>query len=202
MIGYDYPECTTAVLTALSFFNKCFPDYRTEEIQDVKAKAAAYIRRAQRLDGSWYGSWGICFTYAAMFALESLATVGESHSTSERVRRGCRFLLDKQMPDGGWGESYLSSELKVYTQHEKSQVVHTAWACLALMEAGFPDKEPLRRAMKLMMSRQQPNGEWLQEAIEGVFNQSCMISYPNYKFYWPIRALGLYARMFGNEQIL
>jgi lanosterol synthase len=172
MISYDYPECTTAALTALSLFSRCFPDYRAEEIKNVKEKAADYIRRAQRSDGSWYGSWGICFTYAAMFALESLATVGETYGTSERVRRGCEFLLAKQMSDGGWGESYLSSELKVYVQHKKSQVVQTAWACLALMEAGYPDKEPLRRGVKLMMSRQQPNGEWLQEAIEGVFNQS------------------------------
>jgi lanosterol synthase len=29
-----------------------------------------------------------------------------------------------------------------------------------------------------------------------------MISYPNYKFYWPIRALGLYAKKFGNEELL
>ncbi|KAH9219379.1 hypothetical protein DL95DRAFT_443470 [Leptodontidium sp. 2 PMI_412] len=29
-----------------------------------------------------------------------------------------------------------------------------------------------------------------QEAIEGVFNKSCMISYPNYKFIFPMKALG------------
>lgn len=172
MIGYDYPECTTAVITALSYFSRFYPDYRAEDIKRVRDKAVAYIRRAQRPDGSWYGSWGVCFTYAAMFALESLAMVGETYQTSERVRRACYFLLDKQMADGGWGESYLSSELKVYTDSETSQVVQTSWACLALMEAGYPEKEPLQRAMKLMMSKQQPNGEWLQEGIEGVFNQS------------------------------
>jgi lanosterol synthase len=53
-----------------------------------------------------------------------------------------------------------------------SQVTQTAWACLALMEADYPHKEPLEKAMKLLMSRQQANGEWLQESIEGVFNQS------------------------------
>lgn len=29
-----------------------------------------------------------------------------------------------------------------------------------------------------------------------------MISYPNYKLYWPIRALGLYSKKFGNEELL
>lgn len=29
-----------------------------------------------------------------------------------------------------------------------------------------------------------------------------MISYPNYKFYWPIRALGLYSKKFGNAELM
>ncbi|OJJ48455.1 hypothetical protein ASPZODRAFT_150681 [Penicilliopsis zonata CBS 506.65] len=178
MISYDHPECTTASITALSLFSKFYPDYRADEIKVAKEKAVQFMKRIQRPDGSWYGSWGICFTYAAMFTLESLASVGETYETSDNSRRGCDFLLSKQMEDGGWGESYLSSETHIYTHHEKSQVVHTAWACLALMEAGYPHKEPLRKGMKLLMSRQQPNGEWLQEAIEGVFNQSCSILLP------------------------
>jgi lanosterol synthase len=201
MIGYDYPECTTASVTALSLFSKFYPDYRADEIRATKNKAVAYIKRVQRKDGSWYGSWGICFTYAAMFALESLASVGETYENSDNSRSGCDFLIEKQQADGGWGESYLSSEKHVYVQHEKSQVVQTAWACLALMEAQYPHKEPLERGIKLLMARQQRNGEWLQESIEGVFNQSCMISYPNYKFYWPIRALGLYSKKFGNDEL-
>ena len=47
-----------------------------------------------------------------MFALESLASVGETYATSERVRRACQFFIDRQMEDGGWGESYESSDLK------------------------------------------------------------------------------------------
>jgi lanosterol synthase len=171
MVEYDYPECTTAVVTVLSLFQK-FSNYRSEDIQRVKERACQYIRNAQRADGSWYGSWGVCFTYGAMFALESLASVGETYSNSERVRRACRFLLDRQMDDGGWGESYESSELKKWVNHEKSQVVATAWACIALMEAGCPDKEAIKQALTMIMGRQQPNGEWLQEAIEGVFNCS------------------------------
>lgn len=68
------------------------------------------------------------------------------------------------------------------------------------------------------MQRQQANGEWLQEGIEGVFNKSwyvvknesadfatdlalSMISYPNYKFIFPIKALGMYARRFGDTPV-
>jgi len=176
MIEYDYPECTTAVVTALHMFQKYYPDYRAAEIAAFKARAVAYIRNAQRPDGSWYGSWGICFTYAGMFALESLACMGETYANSERVRRACHFFVEKQMQDGGWGETYKSCELGVWSQHPRSQVVQTAWVVLALLEGGYGDtpeqRQVLRRAVKLIVERQQANGEWLQEAIEGVFNKS------------------------------
>lgn len=176
MIEYDYPECTTAVVTALHMFQKYYPDYRAAEIAAFKTRAVAYIRNAQRPDGSWYGSWGICFTYAGMFALESLACMGEQYANSERVRRACHFFVEKQMDDGGWGETYKSCELGVWSQHPKSQVVQTAWVVLALLEGGYGEteeqREVLRRAIRLIVKRQQANGEWLQEAIEGVFNKS------------------------------
>ena len=201
MVEYDYPECTTAVVTVLSLFQK-HSNYRAEEIKKIKETALQYIRKAQRSDGSWYGSWGVCFTYAAMFALESLASVGEVHENSEMVRRACKFVLDRQMDDGGWGESYQSSERKEWVNHEKSQVVQTAWTCIALMEAGYPEKEPIKKALTMIMKRQQANGEWLQEAIEGVFNCSCMITYPNYKFYFPVKAFGMYMKRWGDETMI
>jgi lanosterol synthase len=106
MIEYDYPECTTAVVTALSLFSKYYPDYRTADIKVFKDQAIEYIRAAQFPNGSWYGSWGICFTYAGMFALESLASIGETYENSEHVRKGCDFFISKQREDGGWSESY------------------------------------------------------------------------------------------------
>jgi lanosterol synthase len=106
MIEYDYPECTNAVVTALSLFSKYYPEYRASDIKSFKARAVKYIKNAQASDGSWYGSWGICFTYAAMFALESLASIGETYKNSLHSRWGCDFLISKQREDGGWSESY------------------------------------------------------------------------------------------------
>lgn len=90
-------------------------------------------------------------------------------------------------------------------------MVQTAWAIIALLHAEYPDQAPIKRAVQLIMSRQQPNGSWKQEQIEGIFNQyvyflscshsNCMlhtnpgaISYPNYKFSFTIWALGKAAR--------
>ena len=171
MVEYDYPECSTAVVTALRLFSAHDPQYRKADISKALDGAMKYIRKAQRADGSWYGSWGICFTYAGMFALESLASLGENYENSTAVKKACNFLIEKQRDDGGWGESYKSCETGFYVQRE-SQIVMTSWAIIGLMVAKYPHRGAIERGAKLIMGRQLRNGEWKQEGIEGVFNKS------------------------------
>ncbi|KAF8629085.1 hypothetical protein AX15_003578 [Amanita polypyramis BW_CC] len=190
MIEYDYPECTTSVITSLAIFRKHYPHYRSQDIERTIKAAIGYLHKAQKPEGGWVGSWGICFTYATQFALESLSLVGETYETSQYSHRACEFLLEKQRADGGWGESYKSCEQSKWIEHENSQVVQTCWAAMSLMYAHYPYPEPIERAVKLVMSRQLPDGSWPQEAIEGVFNKTCAIAYPNFKFSFPIWMLG------------
>jgi lanosterol synthase len=149
MVEYSYPECTTAILTALSMFRKHHPSYAEKQIETVVQSAIGYLKNSQRPDGSWYGSWGICFTYGTMFGLEGLAVSGLSYVTSEEVRRACTFLVGKQKDDGGWGEHWESCERQEYVEHEESQVVNTAWAVLGLMAARFPDRAVIARGLEV-----------------------------------------------------
>lgn len=149
MVEYSYPECTTAVLTSLSLFRKHFPSYRADDIESCISDACEFILHSQNEDGSWEGSWGICYTYGMFFALEAMAVLGCTYEGSEQVRRACDWLVDKQKDDGGWGEHFSSCELRRYVQHEKSQVVNTAWACLALMSAQYPDKMVIAKGLQV-----------------------------------------------------
>ncbi|KAJ2162199.1 hypothetical protein GGF46_000816 [Coemansia sp. RSA 552] len=203
MVEYAYPECTTSVVLGLTAFKAAYPEYRARDISRCIERATRYVVDAQRSDGSWYGSWGVCFTYASMFALQSLACFDMFFDNCWEGMKGCAFLIDRQNADGGWGESFASCEQEEYIQHpEGSQVVHTAWALLGLMAAKCSYGNTIRRGIIFLMKRQQPNGEWLQESIEGVFNHSCAIRYPNFKFIFPVWALGRYAELYGDLPLI
>ncbi|CAI7729429.1 unnamed protein product, partial [Closterium sp. NIES-54] len=113
IIDYSYVECTSASIQALTAFTRVHPDYRADDIEQAIWKARGFLVDIQRDDGSWYGSWGVCFTYGTWFGISGLVAAGARYETSNAVRKAVRFLLDKQLPAGGWGESYLSSQDKV-----------------------------------------------------------------------------------------
>lgn len=198
MVEYPYVECTDSSVLGLVSFREHF-DYRAEEIDETISTAIDYIISYQQKDGSWYGSWGVCFTYATMFALEALSTQGYTYENSETVRNGCNFLISKQEEDGGWAESFRSCEIHTYVRHVKSEVVQSSWALLALLSSQYPDEKPLQRSARFLMNKQNPDGSYSYNHMEGVFNHSCAIEYPNYKYYFPAKALGLYAKRFGKN---
>ncbi|OBA24347.1 terpene synthase [Metschnikowia bicuspidata var. bicuspidata NRRL YB-4993] len=200
MVEYPYVECTDSSVFGLLYFSKYYPDYKPDVILHSIDIAIAYIENAQdKQDGSWYGSWGVCYTYAAMFAVEALESVGKVYGNSEVVKKGLDFLVAKQETDGGWSESMKACETHTYVPNGQSMVVQTAWAVIALILGEFPERGPIDKGIQLIMQRQSLEGEWKFEDVEGVFNHSCAIEYPTYKFLFPIKALGLYAARFGQH---
>lgn len=149
MVEYSYPECTASVLSSLSLYRHYFPSYCTAKIDRAILQAKTYIERSQREDGSWYGSWAICFTYGTFCALQGLSAMGQTYQTSARVKIACEWLITKQMRDGGWGEHFSSCEVGEYIFHEKSQVVNTSWALLALMSARYPYLAIVERGLQV-----------------------------------------------------
>ena len=207
MIDYPYVECSSASLQALAAFAERFPDdARAGDIARASKRGRAFLRSIQRADGSWYGSWAVCFTYGTWFGVKGLVATGSTYATCPALRRATAFLLSKQMADGGWGESYLSCQNKKYVQLTEDKrtgagkpvdhIVNTAWALLALIAAGQAERDPapLHAAARALMRKQSENGDFPQQTIMGVFNNNCMITYANYRNIFPLWALGEYAR--------
>jgi len=204
MIEHSYVECSSATIQGLTKFKKEFPGYREQEIEEAIRKGVRFIRSIQREDGSWYGSWAVCFTYGTWFGIEALLAAGDNSyrdgKVSENIRRACEFLLSIQREDGSWGESYRSCVDKKYIPHAEGQVINTAWALLALMAAGYPDEEPVRKGIRFILQHQELNGDWPQQGISGVFNHNCMITYTAYRNVFPLWALGRFAERYAAKQ--
>ncbi|KAK1609389.1 hypothetical protein QYE76_033062 [Lolium multiflorum] len=199
MVEHQYVECTSSVIQALALFREKYPGHRKDEIEQCIRRATEFVEKLQNDDGSWFGSWGICFTYGTWFAIEGLSAVGQCYNNSTCIRKACQFLLSKQLRNGGWGESHLSSRTKAYTNldGEKSHIVNTAWAMLALMKAGQVERDPspLHKAAKLIMNMQLRSGDFPQEEMIGSFLKNGPLCYMAYRNIFPIWALGEYHRL-------
>jgi len=192
MADYSWTECSAACSIALLDAKQRFPEYKSQQIDTAITLGLQYILSRQKEDGSWYGGWAVCFTYATWFAIEAL-TQGKAYLGSdqqqESIEQACQFLLSKQMSDGGWGETYESCAKMTYTQAETSQVINSAWALLGLQAANIGHKPAIEQGISLLQQRQLDNGDWAQENISGVFNYNCMITYSSYRNIFPIWAL-------------
>ena len=197
MIDYVYSECSSSCVHTLCLFRRQFPSYRSNEVNTAIREGVRCVKRMQRSDGSFYGSWGNCFTYAGFLVSEALKEAGETQN-SPVFRKLTEFTLSKQMEDGGWGEDFNSCVTCEYVHSEDgSQIVNTAWAVMTLIACNYTAPSPvvvdaIESGVRIIMSRQLMSGDWAQERTSGVFNGNCSIHYPGYKNSMPVWALGKY----------
>jgi cycloartenol synthase len=199
MIDYTYTELTSSALQGLVAFQRRFPDYRSDEVTSAIARGVEYVRHQQRADGSFYGSWAVCFTYGAWFGVTALVEGGDPDGVdAHALHLSNQFLLSKQNEDGGWGESYLSCLTKEYCP-STSTVVNTAWALIALILARCPDAVAVRRGVEFLVARQTPRGDWPQEGCSGIFNRTCAITYTSYRNVFPLWAIAAYLKEYSFD---
>jgi len=130
------------------------------------------MKRVQRKDGSWFGSWAVCFTYGTWFGVEGLVAAG--FRECPEVAQACEFLLGKQRKeDGAWGEDFQSCAQRKWVDYKQGgNVAHTAWACLTLMKAEREDQRDIsavKRGIKWLCETLLPNGNYKNQNIIGVF---------------------------------
>ena len=136
------------------------------------------------------------------------------------VANAVQWLLARQNDDGGWGEScgsYVDASLRGVGYSTASQ---TAWALLALLAAEEFENQATIQGINYLLSTQNDDGTWYESYFTGTgfpgygigekleripelgelghqgldMPAGFMINYHMYRNYWPLMALGRYAK--------
>jgi squalene-hopene/tetraprenyl-beta-curcumene cyclase len=109
------------------------------------------------------------------------------------IRRAAAWLKSVQQADGGWGEgndSYLDPSLR--GRGARSGPTQTAWALLALMQAGEAGSPAVARGVEYLL-RTQVAGEWHDTRFNAPgFPRVFYLKYHGYSRYFPYWALVRY----------
>ncbi len=189
MIEHSYVECTASAVEALAIIRREYPQLLPEGVSPALSNAVAFLRRSQLPDGTFPAAWGIYFTYSIFHVTKALRAAGIDPDDAT-LTRAAAWLKSVQRPDGAWGEHYSSALTGDYVAHERAQAVMTSWALLALMEID-PDSPAVAAGCAWLEARQQSDGSWSPEAVNGVFFGTAMLDYRLYRAYFPTWALGI-----------
>jgi lanosterol synthase len=191
MTEASFVECTSSCLVALNHYRERIASVSNPDIERAITGARSWLLRCQREDGSWTGSWGVNLIYGTMFGISGLLAAGvpPHHPT---IRKACAWLKQRQRDDGGWGEHHSGCVTQSYVAHEESQIIQTAWALRALLEASDPDWGAITRGARFLVDRQHSDGTWPAQDMAGVFFRTALLDYTLYRSYFPTWALALY----------
>jgi squalene-hopene/tetraprenyl-beta-curcumene cyclase len=161
-------------------------------------RAMSFLAKEQERDGTWFGRWGVNYIYGTWLVLTGLQAIGED-MWEPRYQAAGAWLRSIQNEDGGWGESprtYDDPSLKGQGASTPSQ---TAWALMGLMATG-DDSDGLHRGVEYLLRVQREDGSWKDEHWTGTgFPTVFYLRYHLYAVYFPLLALGRYAKRYFGE---
>jgi squalene-hopene/tetraprenyl-beta-curcumene cyclase len=187
MIDPATSDITARVLECLGHFG-----FTPED--DCVEKAIKFLKHDQCPDGSWFGRWGTNYIYGTWQVLRGLRVIGEDMRLPY-VRRAVAWLKNTQNADGGWGESVRSYDDPQFKGIGESTASQTAWAVMGLISAGETHSPEVARGIEFLLDTQTADGTWDEELYTGTgFPRVFYLRYHYYRHYFPLMALGLYAR--------
>ena len=187
MIDPSTADIAARTLESLSHFGFTCDD-------ECVQRAIAFLRREQCADGSWFGRWGTNYVYGTWQVLRGLRVIGEDMRLPY-IRRAVAWLKSHQNSDGGWGETLRSYDDPQFKGIGHSTPSQTAWAVMGLISAGEVDCLEVTRGIQFLLHNQDLNGSWEERYYTGTgFPRVFYLKYHYYRHYFPLMALGLFAR--------
>jgi squalene-hopene/tetraprenyl-beta-curcumene cyclase len=161
----------------------------------VIARAIAFLRVDQEAAGCWFGRWGTNYIYGTWSVLCALNAAAIPQD-DPMVRRAVDWLVEKQRPEGGWGEDCASYEGATPGEFTESLPSQTAWAVLGLMAAGEADHVAVVRGIDWLASQQKADGEWEEMPYNAVgFPRVFYLRYHGYRLFFPLMAMARFRNL-------
>jgi squalene-hopene/tetraprenyl-beta-curcumene cyclase len=155
-------------------------------------RALDFVWQDQCPDHAWFGRWGVNYLYGTWQVIQGLVRYGID-PRDPRLQNAADWLIDKQQPCGGWGETpatYDDPSLRGTGTPTASQ---TAWALLGLIAAGRANTDAAARGVQFLIDTQQPDGGWHEPEFTGTgFPRVFYLRYHSYRIYFPLMALARY----------
>jgi squalene-hopene/tetraprenyl-beta-curcumene cyclase len=169
----------------------------------VIVRAMTFLKADQQPDGSWFGRWGTNYVYGTWSVLCALNAVGEDMQ-APYVRRAVAWLLARQRDDGGWGEDGATYWNERRGEAKASTSSQTSWALLGLMAAGEADHPATARGVRYLTEAPRDGAKWDEPWHTAVgFPRVFYLRYHGYSAYFPVWALGRFARLkLANSRIV
>jgi squalene-hopene/tetraprenyl-beta-curcumene cyclase len=187
MIDPSTSDITARTLECLSHFGFTLEDKCVQ-------RAIEFLKCDQSPDGSWFGRWGANYIYGTWQILRGLRVIGEDMRLPY-IRRAVAWFKTVQNADGGWGESLRSYDDPTYKGLGQSTASQTAWAVMGLICAGEVNSPEVGRGIEYLLNHQEVDGTWDEQLFTGTgFPRVFYLRYHFYGHYFPLMALGLYAR--------
>lgn len=139
-------------------------------------RAVRFVERQRAANGVWWGRWGINYLMSTACVLGGLAAVGEDMSR-DYVRDAVRWVVDRQNPDGGWGELPASYRDIARAGIGPSQPTVTGFVVGGLVDAGEATSAAVARGVRLLLDSQRHDGSWEETAAQGVLFPSLELFY-------------------------
>jgi squalene-hopene/tetraprenyl-beta-curcumene cyclase len=180
----------------LEMFGRLGADVRHPQLQ----RGLDFVWREQEPDSSWVGRWGVNYLYGTWQCLVGLRAIGVETS-DPRVRSAADWLKGRQQSCGGWGETARSYDEPALRGQGTPTASQTAWALMGLMAAGEVGSLHVERGIRWLIDTQTPPGTWDENEFTGTgFPRVFYLRYHLYRHYFPLMALGRYARLSSGDQ--
>ena len=172
-------------MLAMLGYDKTFPPI---------ARAIEFLQQDQEPCGAWFGRWGVNYIYGTWAVLVGLGALGEDPN-QPWLRKAVKWLKDIQNSDGGWGESCDTYNDPTLAGSGESTASQTAWALLGLMAMGETESEAVEKGISYLVRNFDGAKGWKEASFTGTgFPRVFYLRYHGYSHYFPVWALGVYAR--------